>query len=42
MVVIAIDRADVHAVPVGQRRQPVIGAKDVARPVDEVEVGLGF
>ena len=38
---VAIDRADIQAVPVGQRRQPVIGAKDVARPVDEVEMGLG-
>ena len=38
---IAIDRARRRAVPVGERRQPVIGAEDVARPVDEVEVGRG-
>ena len=38
---IAIDRARRLAVAVGQRRQPVIGAEDVARPVDEIEVGLG-
>ena len=39
---IAIDRARRLAVPVGQRRQPVIGAEDVARPVDEIEVRLGL
>ena len=37
---IAIDRADGSAVAVGQRRQPVIGAENVARPVDEIEVVL--
>ena len=36
---IAIDRARRRPVAVGQRRQPVIGAEDVARPIDEVEVG---
>ena len=38
---IAIDRADIHSVAIGQRRQPMIGAEDVARSVDEIEVGLG-
>ena len=37
---VAVDRADVHAVPVRQRRKPVIGAENVARPVDEIEVVL--
>ncbi len=37
---IAIDRACRLAVAVGQRRQPVIGAKDVARSVNEIEVRL--
>ena len=39
---IAIDRARRLAVPVRQRRQPVIGAEDVARPVDEIEVRAGL
>ncbi len=35
---IAIDRARRLAVPVGERRQPVIGAEDVAGAVDQIEV----
>ena len=35
---IAVDRADVEAVLVGQRRQPVEGAEDVGRAVDEIEM----
>src|SRR6478672_3341476 len=38
---VAINRPGRLAVPVRQRRQPVIGAEDVARPVDEIEVRLG-
>ena len=38
---IAIDRAGRLAVAVGQRRQAMIGAEDVARAVDEIEMGLG-
>ena len=38
---IAIDRADGVTVPVGQRRQPVIGAEDVARAVDQIEMRAG-
>ncbi len=30
------------ALRVGQRRQPVIGAEDVGRSVDQIEVLLGF
>ena len=36
---IAIDRADIEPVLVGQRRQPVISAEDVGRTVDEIEMG---
>ena len=35
---IAVDRADIEPELVGQRRQPVEGAKDIAGAVDEVEV----
>jgi hypothetical protein len=35
---IAIDRADVEAVLVGQRRQPMEGAENIAGAVDEIEV----
>ena len=38
---IAIDRAHRLAMAVGQRRKLVIGAEDIARAVDEVEVILG-
>ena len=38
---IAIDRAHRLAMPVGQRRKLVIGAENIARAVDEVEVILG-
>ncbi len=34
----AIDGIGGHAVPVGERRQPVIGPEDVARSVDEIEM----
>jgi hypothetical protein len=37
---IAIDRAHGGSFGVGQRRQPVIGAKDVGRTVDEIEMLL--
>src|SRR5690606_17175850 len=37
---VAIYRAHRHALRIGQRRQPVIGAKDVGRSVDQVEVLL--
>src|SRR5690606_19030545 len=37
---VAVDRADRHAVRVGQRRQPVIRAEDVGRTVDQVEMLL--
>ena len=36
---IAIHRARRSSVTVRQRRQPVIGAEDVARPVNEIEMG---
>ena len=39
---IAIDRARRLAVTVGQWGQPMIGAKDVAGPVDQVEMGGGL
>ena len=35
---IAIDRADIQAVLVGQRRQPMESAEDVGRTVDEIEM----
>lgn len=37
---IAIDRTHGRALRIGQRRQPVIGAKDIGGPVDEVEMLL--
>ena len=37
---VAIDRADRGAFRVGQRRQPVIGAKDIGRAIDEIEMLL--
>ena len=39
---VAIDRADRHALRVGQRRQAVIGAEDIGRSVDQVEMLLGL
>jgi hypothetical protein len=35
---VAVDRADIEAVLVGERRQPVIGAEDIAGAVDKVEM----
>jgi hypothetical protein len=35
---VAIDRADRHALRVGERGQAVIGAEDVGRAIDQVEV----
>ena len=37
---VAIDRADRRAFRVRQRRQPVIGAEDIGRAIDEIEVFL--
>ena len=37
---VTIDRAHRHAVRIGQRRQSVIGAEDVGRTVDQVEMLL--
>ena len=39
---VAVDRADIEAVLVGQRRQPVEGAEDVGRAVDEIEMRGGM
>ena len=38
---VAIDSADRFAANIGQRRQAVIGAEDIARAVDKIEVVVG-
>ena len=38
---VAVNRADRFAANIGQRRQAVIGAEDIARAVDKIEVVVG-